>query len=700
MTEIFFARFRSLLVACFIVGLMASAGRCVFGLFCGNLRKNFSDSAYFENLILEVAAGYGALSLFVFFQGALGFYQGTKFFLSLAIFILAVVLFNVILLLRCDGFSILPSPPRRENPPLFFKRDTLSLIFDLAGITAIIVSFALAFLPPHYYDSLVYHLALPAEYIKNNSIEPAAYNLYSHFPQNAEMIFLLALKTGDEVSANIVTFILSAMLAFAVRDFIRKNFSSDYFPSAHSVAFMLLATSPFFMFLAPSTYVEFHQALLSFAAFIFVMKYKTAISLPTESSGPFTHDERYSPTGIIIISGLLAGFAIGVKYTAFASLLALNVMMLADFILMIAKRNSVAGRTATATNPHLFIRHIKDILIFNLVAFIAVSPWLVKNYIFARNPVFPFFSGFFGGASSVGWNQRAAAGYFAAITEYSHKSSVFISLVMLPYNMLVRPLSFGGGIDVLGDFGWYPLFFFGALGSVFVLIKEKSIKLFYTFLYVFTVGIVWFMTKPVLRFLVPASSVAAVLSGIGAGYFLRKKIPGIIKAGIAALLLVFVFDNFYYFNFIVRFFRPVNFLLGRENKSGYLSRTLKYSPYPAFEFINNLLEEKKSADPKVLFVGEQRSFYCNAPLVAPSVFAPNPLVEWADSAPSPSELFNKIKSQGFTLIFYNISEGKRLEPYGIFNFTDRGAYNWSAVLKNLRRKIIYQDRNSVIYDIS
>ncbi len=670
----FLYRLGELTAAIFVIGIMWLGGRSGFHIL--GIRSNFAGGRdFFKESFLSVALGYGALALFIFLLGVIGFYQGFKFYVALAFYTIVLVYY---LVKKKEFIPDLKSLHQSFLNILSLHRNTVSLFFDIGGIFFLLIAFALSFLPPHYYDSLVYHLALPSEYIKNNSIVPVPYNLYSHFPQNAEMTFLIALKVGNEASAQLVTFFLSCLVAVGVRKFIRVNFETEIGASA---GFFILASAPFFLFLAPSTYVEFHQAFLSFATFWCMWDYLLKQELPSASRRIFSSE--------ILCAGIFSGLAIGVKYTAFASLAALNIM----FIWLYLKKILYGSMSPPSDRKKI----IADFFALNASAFFIASPWFIKNFLFTGNPIFPFFYEIFrGSGSSVGWNDYAAQGYFSALTEYAHKSSVFFELVTLPYNLLIKPLKFGGGIDVLGDFGWLVFFVFGALSLLW---WRKN---FYVLLYAIIVGVIWFLTKPVLRFLVPLAPVLAVLCGMTAGYFMEKKILRPTRIIIFLAIVGCALHSFYYFLFIARYFRPLSYLSGRETKSQYLSNTLKYSPYPAFEFINELHKKCKAEGKsvRVFFVGEQRAFYCKAPLVAPSVFAPNPLVEWADTSSTPVALFLKLRTQKFTLIFYNTFEGERLRPYGIFDFTLRGENIWKEFLARFSERIIYQDKYSIIYDIS
>lgn len=632
----------------------------------------FSDGAV-EDGIFSLAAGYGALASLFFLAGVAGIYR--TWFAAAATLTpvaAATALFGAPSII--GKFTNIFFVAKRRLPSI-----SPAFLWTTTAFFFILCAFALSLLPPHHYDSLVYHLALPAEYIKNNSISPAPYNLYSHFPQNAEMIFLAALLLADGVAAQLITFFLGVALVRSVYFFTKKytrasgkNYlmsppdssrPTDLPSASAAAASALLASSPFFLLLASSTYVEIHQAFIAFAAFWAFVKFLE------------TDDGKY-----LIFSGALSGVAVGVKYTGFAAVAAVNVILVLRFL-----RGTFAGASKSIKVA------LGEIAVFTLAAIIAASPWLIKNIIYTGNPVFPFFYKVFGYALT-GWTSAAADGYFAALTEYAHKSSVFFELAMLPYNLVFNPVRYGGGIDVLGDFGWPALLVAAIVACIFLRRKLKFASK--AALYSATVFAVWFLTKPVLRFLVPLSGVLAVLGGVAAGFFLTRK-SFVVRAMAGLSLAAALAANANYFFFIAGFFKPREFLLGRQNLVGYLASTQKNSPHRAFEYLNNALPSGS----RVLFVGEQRAYYCLVPLVAPGVFAPNPLVAWADTAASPTELLETLRLKNFTHIFYNVLEGERLKPYGIFGFSEVGARNWEGLLKILLRRAVYYDGTCVIYDI-
>src|SRR6185503_3603741 len=76
---------------------------------------------------------------------------------------------------------------------------------------------------------------------------------------------------------------------------------------------------------------------------------------------------------LLALAGVFAGFACGVKLTAVPMLLVL--VPIAFFVAMLMRREwSVA---------------IKPAVVFVIAGLLVFSPWLIRNLVWAKNPVFP-----------------------------------------------------------------------------------------------------------------------------------------------------------------------------------------------------------------------------------------------------------------------------------------------------------------------
>lgn len=375
--------------------------------------------------------------------------------------------------------------------------------------------------PPHQYDSLVYHLALPQEYLRAGKLFVPPGILFAHFPQNGEMLFSLALGFGSDNLAQMLSWLATALTLGWLLTFGRRVSSAAPWAAA------IVATHTSILLLASISYVE-----------PFVMLWLTAAVLAFEASGEGRR------RGELLLAALCAGFALGTKYYAglACALLALRLL----------RRGKIL-----------------ETVIFSAIVTALFLPWLVKNWIFIGNPVFPFFYRYFP-ATSIGWTSDLAAGYFSVLTEYGHAHGFWKDLVSLPVLLFRNPLRFGGGMDVLGDLGWdLTLWLWGwGLWRAARSGGRHVPGALAAFSVLYVLG--WFATGVVLRFLTALVPVMALIGAAGFADWRRAASPaarGICAAAFAALVLAHAFMTLY----VHGVFGTYSTLLALETREEFLS---------------------------------------------------------------------------------------------------------------------------------
>jgi hypothetical protein len=246
---------------------------------------------FIEKNVFSFGIGAGVYMLTMFFLGVLGLYEVKIIFLI--IFIPIIVGFKDILLITRTFIDKL-------SKIFFYKLNYKIFLLSLVIIIFSGITFLSSFVPPSYYDSLVYHLALPSLYKNAGKIFFVPFNLYSHFPQNMEMIFLIGLFSGRDVVPNILSssiyfFTILAMISFCNRFFNKK---------IALISTLFFVTAPSVMLLSTSSYVE-----CGLAFYMFVSLY-TFILFITQDS-----DKKLEKYKFIILSGFFAGISFGIKYT-------------------------------------------------------------------------------------------------------------------------------------------------------------------------------------------------------------------------------------------------------------------------------------------------------------------------------------------------------------------------------------------------
>jgi hypothetical protein len=478
--------------------------------------------------------------------------------------------------------------------------------------------------PPHQYDSLVYHLALPQEYLRAGGLRPPQGLVFAHFPQNGEMLFSLALALGSDVLAQMLMWLASALTVAWLLTFGRRLTPAAPWAAA------LVATHTAVLLLSSTTYVE-----------PLVMLWTTAALLSFEAS----EEGRSRP--LLLLSAVSAGLALGTKY--------------------------YAGLLVAAIVARLVWRErLKSALLFAVLVGALFAPWLIKNWLYVGNPVFPFLYTIFP-ARGLGWTSELAAGYFAVLTEYGHAHGYLHDLVALPVLLLRDPLRFGGGMDVLGDLGWDLTLLLWPFG-LWAAWRGRGPRGVAALTLLYAAG--WFATGVVLRFLLALAPAMALVGAAGVlDWYSRAGTPARVVATAAAAALIGA--HLFLFLYVHAVFGTERVLLALETRDEFLSKRLDY--YPCAKYASETL----AASDDVLVVGEQRGYYLNAAHRPSTVHAPNLYVTRADAAESPAELARALRSDGFTHVLFVPHEAERLRDR-LGGFSDRGRANWLGLEANLK----------------
>ncbi len=223
------------------------------------------------------------------------------------------------------------------------------------------------------YDVLEYHLQGPREYFDAGRIHFLPHNVYTSFPQQVEMLYLLLMHlAGDPWNAaipaqytHLFCGVLSvlALAAFATP----PAAGATSAPWASAAVAALAGSVPWLAYLGALAYVEL--GLLLFAA--------VAGGLLLAA----VRDPRRASPRTMIAAGLCAGLAGGCKYTALVFVTA----ALAVAWLLVA--------------PLPWRRRAATAVVYGASALTALGPWLIRNAAFTGNPVYPFAYRVFGGAA-------------------------------------------------------------------------------------------------------------------------------------------------------------------------------------------------------------------------------------------------------------------------------------------------------------
>ncbi|TBR22515.1 hypothetical protein EPO15_07940 [bacterium] len=508
----------------------------------------------------------------------------------------------------------------------------------LLGVLALL--YWLAWVPPHLYDSLVYHLPLAAGYARTGSLATRPDLLFSHFPQNGEMLFTLSLILGSDVLAQLFSWLGAFLSVWWLFEMGKREAPIVVV----LVACLMTATHTAVMLLAPTAYVETLVMLWVTASVLSFVRWHSNAAEPD------------APRGWLALSALFAGLGVGTKYYAGVTPFILSLVLLGRWLADLR-----ADPVAAASRR-------RDLQLFAFTAAAAGAPWLLKNLWCVGNPVFPFFYQYLP-ARGTGWEGEAAARYFQVLTEYGHPAGSFLKdLVAFPYLVAASPGRFGGGADVLGSLGWLPLFAALPL-AVWAAWGRRTMGL--VLIYCAAHWMLWFSTGVVLRFLVAIVPLASLLAANGLWQAWQRLGPGGRRA-LAAGGVLLTWTNLALFLGVNVVFGSFDVLLGAKSRRQFLEGKFDYYACAA-------ATRDTPPDAKVLVVGEQRGYWVERPHEVTTPMAPNRFVRLADAAPDPAALARLLREAGFTHVLSVPREGERLAGYGVFDFTAQGRAAWDGL---------------------
>jgi len=257
------------------------------------------------------------------------------------------------------------------------RREASRSSLVLAGLAVVIVLIALARTNVPVvadYDSLEYHLAAPAQWAREGRVSFIRDVVYTNFPQNVEMLYLLAMScfggalSGAAVGLHVgIGFTLAAAAGIAACG---RRLAS---PAAGRTGALIFLTAPMLIELAT---LNSYVVELPLTAYAFLALF--AFLLWRRAEGP-RQRWRYA-----VLCGVLIGLAVGCKYPALLFVL----VPIVGFVLAVGVLRLASIRQAVGTAA-----------VVGAVALAVASPWLIRNAVNTGNPTYPLLYSTFGGSS-------------------------------------------------------------------------------------------------------------------------------------------------------------------------------------------------------------------------------------------------------------------------------------------------------------
>lgn len=559
----------------------------------------FSPNNAWEEAALSFGLGYGTAGTLLLLLGLGGLWQ-SKFLLGF----LGILTLASIPGLKDLALSIRGTIARGDE-----SRSRPDAVTSCGAALVLLLGFCelrYALIPETFYDALVYHLALPAQYVLHGRIYPTPSNSFSGVPGLPQMLSGVALSVSQwGIVAAILHWSLMLWCCAALVGLSRRLGR----PRSGVLAAVIFAATPVVVGEAFRVSVGLEWTLMELCCLTGVL------ALAEDADSPIAPGS--------FLTGCFLGFVMATKYPAWLVSLAVVPVL-------------AAGRLGDASQR---LRVLKSTAIIASVSALFISPWVLKNLAFYGNPLYPFFHEHFAapGAVQPDWRQISAAG--TDLHQLFTPSGIWGFATHLW--TFLRPSE-----DVTESMG--PVYL-ALLPALLMFPSDRRGKLVALFALVAWIPLSLLTPQP--RYFIPHLAVLSLLTahlieGLTPSWNAATFRTGAV--GLSSLMALgwLVMDA-------NRAKLPV--YLGSKSFNDYLAHTTVSYPGPAYAAYQFLNEQIPGAG-KVLIYGEARNFYLKRDSIISTADQKSALEAWADESPDAPSLARKIRTEGAAHILVNPAE--------------------------------------------
>ena len=505
----------------------------------------------------------------------------------------------------------------------------------------------LAAVPPVSRDALTHHLAVPKLYLKYGSMFEIPTVVFSYYPMNIDLLYLIPLYFEKDIIPKYIHFAFALLTAWFIFVFVKDRIGKPLYGLLGALLFLSL---PMIIKLSITVYVDLGLVFFSTASLLYVLKWAAK-----------GYQIRH-----LLLAGVFCGLGLGTKYNGLVSL-----FLIAFFIPVLYLRGNLQRddpidglsiETLRKKNARVVssYRALGAAVVFISVSLLVFSPWMIRNYIWTQNPIYPLYQTFFSSLNQSGKmntqnddpiafrNNEKSDG---RINPFILRKKVFdetpLELITIPVRIFFQgkdnnPRYFDGKLNPY-------LFFFPFLAFIgFRRLPERQKRenlalLCFSFLFLLYAFVQIDMR---IRYIAPIIAPLVILSVFGLHQtvtLIRDKWTGAKRRVGFGLMAVAVISllmlNAQYLVAQFRYVDPISYLSGKLGRDDYIKKYRR--EYPAIQFINRHLPP--TARLLALYLGN-RIYYCDREMVCNDDFIKKAIA----AATSADSLADILQTQGFS----------------------------------------------------
>jgi hypothetical protein len=484
-------------------------------------------------------------------------------------------------------------------PKHFFHEKNSFLILCFTSILSCLVAAItiLASVPPVDRDALTHHLFVPKLWLQHGGIYEIPEIPFSYYPMNLDLLYTIPLYFGNDIIPKYIHFLFALLTALLLYRHLKKRLGVEY----GLLGAIFFLSVPIIVKLSITAYVDLGLVFFTTASLLLL----------------FHWAEQNFEWRPLALAGLCCGLAAGTKYNGLVS-----IIVLALLVPVIYQQNALKERQHNG----------KALLfgcVFGMAALTSPSPWLIRNYAWTGNPIYPLHNSLFQKFEDpVSAQQPAAPIEIGEVQQQAHNqgNNAFISRKIL-YNetwqqALLLPFRFfyEGQDD-------NPQFFDGKLSPFLLLLPilgfcfkppnaiqkhEQRLLFYFASLYFF---LTFFQQVLRIRYIVPIIPALVILSMYGVHGIVTilptrlssETLKKIAVPSIAVCIITFMlWYNLQYSVHQFNLVQPLPYLRNQISREAYI--TAFRPEYPAIQYANASLPPQ--AKVLCLFLGN-RGYYMN-----------------------------------------------------------------------------------------
>jgi 4-amino-4-deoxy-L-arabinose transferase-like glycosyltransferase len=221
----------------------------------------------------------------------------------------------------------------------------------------------LASVPPVDRDALTHHLFVPKLWLKHGGIYEIPEITFSYYPMNLDLLYTIPLYFGNDIIPKYIHYCFALLTGLLLYRHLAKRLGTPY----GLLGALFFLSVPIIIKLSITVYVDLGLIFFTTAALLLLLRWA----------------EENFQSRFLILAGLCCGLAAGTKYNGLIS-----IAVLALLVPILYQRYTPSVQQSNG-------KALLWGMVFVIATLATYSPWLLRNYFWTGNPIYPLHNSLF-----------------------------------------------------------------------------------------------------------------------------------------------------------------------------------------------------------------------------------------------------------------------------------------------------------------